>query len=188
MRIKFLIFATVLMVFIGCRSASVEKDALIVSTQSSSYNSDIITLEDTVVVFLYDTLPVSFYFDFPDTIGGFNPKCIVDSVTITFYNEEDKRITFVHYQTGHSFDSLHIEMNVSILPRRWTETKLDIVPSWLKAFYNPIYDMHKGDPYASPQPLKARAHYKVFAHEHNTKRLFITEFDMGIVFANFADE
>ena len=188
MRIKFLIFAGMIITLTGCRSASVEKDALIVSTQSSSYNSDIITFKDNEAVFLYDTLSVSFYFDFPDTIGGFNPKCIIDSITITFYNEKDKRITFVHYQTGHSLDSLHFEMNVSISPRRWVETKLDLVPSWLKAFYNPIYDMHKGDPSASPQPFKARAHYKIFAHEHNTKRLFITEFDIGIIFANFADE
>lgn len=188
MRIKFLIFVGIIGILIGCRSASVEKDALIVSTSYSSYNSDIITLKDTVAVFLYDTLPVSFYFNFPDTIGGFNPQCIIDSVVITFYNEKDGRIVFTHYQTGHKLDSLHIEINVTLVPKRWTEAKLDLVPSWLKEFYKPIYDMHKGDPYSSPQPLKTRAHYKIFAHELNTRRLFVTEFNINVVFANFADE
>lgn len=188
MRIKFLIFIGVVGILTGCRSASVEKDALIVSTAYSSYNSDIICLKDTMVYFTYDTLSVSFYFDFPDTIGGFNPKCIIDSVVITFYDENDSRIRFTHYETGHTLDSIHVEINATLPPKRWTETEIDLVPSWLKASYKPIYDMHQGNPYVSPQPLKTRAHYKVFAHELNTRRLFLTEFDITCVFANFADE
>ncbi len=188
MKYKFLIFAGVIGILAGCRSASVEKDALLVSTPYSSFNSDIICAKDAEVYFTYDLLPISFYFDFPDTIGGFNPKCIIDSIVITFYNEKDGKIRFTHYQTGHVIDSLHFEINVTLPPKRWTEAEIDLVPSWLKASYKPIYDMHQGNPSSSPQPLKARAHYKVFAHELNTRRLFITEFDITVVFANFADE
>lgn len=188
MRIKFLIFTGIIGVLIGCRSASVERDALLVSTSSSSFNSDIISIRDSIIYFTYDSLPVSFYFDFPETIGGFNPQCIIDSIVITFYNEQNNRIKFIHYNTGHTFDSLHIEVNVILQPKRWTEAEIDIVPSWLKEFYKPIYDMHQGNPHSSPQPLKTRAHYKIFAHELNTRRLFITEFNITCVFANLPDE
>jgi|Deesub1362A_J573_1020465.scaffolds.fasta_scaffold00353_27 hypothetical protein len=172
----------------GCRTASVESDSFIVSTPLSSYNSDIITLEDTLLVFLYDTLPVQYYFNFPDTIGGFRPRCIVDSFVIEFFDQNDVRITFVHNSTGDSYDSLHFEVNTEVEPNTWFEGKVDLVPSWLKAYYNPIYNMHQGNPGATPQPLKTRAHYTFFAHEMNTKQEFITEFDITVVFANFADE
>lgn len=172
----------------GCRTASVESDSFIVRTPLSSYNSDIITIEDTVTVFLYDTLPVQYYFNFPDTIGGFHPRCIVDSFVIEFFDQNDVRITFVHNSTGDSYDSLHFEVNTEVEPNTWFEGEVDIVPSWLKAYYNPIYNMHQNNPGATPQPLKTRAHYTFFAHELNTKQEFITEFDITVVFANFADE
>lgn len=187
MKGKILMYVGMVSIIIGCRSASTEKESLIVSLENTSFNSDVITAEDNAIVFTYDTLKVNFYFDFPDTIGGFNPKCLIDSFTITFYNEKDGKIKFVRYDGGHTLDSLHFETNIVILPRKWTEAKIDIVPSWLKAFYNPIYDMHKNNPYATPNPLKTRAHYKIFAHEINTRRNFITEFDISVVFANFAD-
>lgn len=177
-----------LVYFTGCRSASVERESFIVSTPLSSFNSDIITLKDSVGVFLYDTLPISYYFNFPDTIGGFHPRCIVDSFVITFYDENGSRISFVHYSTGHTLDSLHFYVNTEVEPNTWTDAGVDIVPSWLKAFYEPIYSMHQGNPGASPQPLKTRAHYIFFAHELNTHMEFITELDVTVVFANFADE
>jgi len=183
----FLMYIGVIGLIIGCRSASVEKDSLIVNLENTSFNSDIITLKDTII-FTYDTFKINFYFDFPDTIGGFKPKCLIDSFCITFYNEKDGKIKFIRKDGSDSLDSLHFKTNIVILPRRWTEAKIDLVPSWLKASYNPIYDMHKNDPYASPNPLKTRAHYKIFAHEINTRRNFIPEFEIRVVFANFPDE
>lgn len=174
--------------FTGCRSSSVERDSFIVSTPLNSFNSDIITLKDTAVVFLYDLLSVKYYFNFPDTIGGFHPRCIVDSFVVTFYNENNNRITFVHHSTGHTLDSLHFYVNTEVEPNTWTEANVDLVPSWLKADYNPIYNMHGGNPYANPQPFITRAHYKFFAHELHTRQEFITELDITVVFANFADQ
>ncbi len=174
----------------GCRTASVESDSFIVSTPLSSYNSDIITFneQESTVIFLYDTLSINYYFNFPDTIGGFRPRCIVDSFIIEFFDENDNRIPFVHYSTGDRYDLLHFEVNTEVEPNAWIEAKVDLFPSWLKAYYNPIYNLHQGNPSASPEPLKTRAHYTFFAHELNTKQEFITEFNVTVVFANFADE
>lgn len=180
----------------GCRSSSVERDSFIVSTPLGAYNSDIITWDEqeSTIVFLYDTLPIEYYFNFPDTIGGFRPRCIVDSFTLQFFYENGVPIVFV-VDTIIPPDTLidtleifHVKVSTPVEPNTWTEAKVDLVPSWLKVYYNPIFKMHKFDPWCNPLPLRTRAHYTFFAHELNTRQEFITEFDITVVFDNFADE
>ncbi len=166
--------------FLACKEKQGEY-FLRASFPRTIYTIDVIkdTLIDSVVVyyFTYDTTSATFNIETRASEENYVPVVIIDSYRIDFYDlsqNPPQKISFnvaPPYKDSVSidrYDYLIYKTRIEIRKNEGLEATLPILPSYIKHYYNPFYNLWRN---GVPKILFLKAVYTFYSHEFFSQKV-----------------